>query len=199
MTNEKDLLEKLEAVLKINDMLVSENEKQKQLIESMRGRGPRNVAVGCNAVYGVTLQAPNGEIELDLQYGDITNITDEDIKTLLKRNSTRKLFSSGIVYFVDESEYDNFGIRRRVSINDEQIIEVFKANDKDALKSYFDEATSRKYDLNVMNTLFYKIVLMNMTGKLGNIPYDMRTTVEDYFNMKLDVAEMLYRRLKGVM
>ena len=29
MTNEKDLLAKLEAVLKINDMLVSENEKQK--------------------------------------------------------------------------------------------------------------------------------------------------------------------------
>ena len=54
MTNEKDLLAKLEAVLKINDMLVSENEKQKQMIESIRSNGHRNVAVGCNAVYGIT-------------------------------------------------------------------------------------------------------------------------------------------------
>ena len=53
--------------------------------------------------------------------------------------------------------------------------------------------------LNVMNTLFYKIVLMNISGKLGNIPYDLRTTVEDYFNMKLDMAETLYRRVKSVM
>ena len=199
MTNEKDLLAKLEAVLKINDMLVSENEKQKQMIESMRSNGHRNVAVGCNAVYGITLQAPNGEIEIDLQYGDVTSIADDDIKTLLKRNSTRKLFISGIVYFVDESEYANFGIRHKISINDEKIVEVFNANDKDALKNYLDEATGRKYDLNVMNTLFYKIVLMNMSGKLGNIPYDLRTTVEDYFNMKLDMAETLYRRVKSVM
>ncbi len=199
MTNEKDLLAKLEAVLKINDMLVSENEKQKQMIESMRSNGHRNVAVGCNAVYGITLQAPNGEIEIDLQYGDVTSIADDDIKTLLKRNSTRKLFISGIVYFIDESEYANFGIRRKISINDEKIVEVFNANDKDALKNYLDEATGRKYDLNVMNTLFYKIVLMNMSGKLGNIPYDLRTTVEDYFNMKLDMAETLYRRVKSVM
>ena len=199
MTNEKDLLAKLEAVLKINDMLVSENEKQKQMIESMRSNGHRNVAVGCNAVYGITLQAPNGEIEIDLQYGDVTSIADDDIKTLLKRNSTRKLFIRGIVYFVDESEYSNFGIRRKISINDEKIVEVFNANDKDALKNYLDEATGRKYDLNVMNTLFYKIVLMNISGKLGNIPYDLRTTVEDYFNMKLDMAETLYRRVKSVM
>ena len=199
MTNEKDLLAKLEAVLKINDMLVSENEKQKQMIESMRSNSPRNVAVGCNAVYGITLQAPNGEIEIDLQYGDITNIADDDIKTLLKRNSTRKLFISGIVYFVDESEYSNFGIRRKVSINDEKIIDVFSKNDKEVLKDYLDEATGRKYDLNVMNTLFYKIVLMNMSGKLGNIQYDLRTTVEDYFNMRLDMAEMLYRRVKSIM
>lgn len=199
MTNEKDLLAKLEAALKINDMLVSENEKQKQMIESMRSNSPRNVAVGCNAVYGITLQAPNGEIEIDLQYGDITNIADDDIKTLLKRNSTRKLFISGIVYFVDESEYSNFGIRRKVSINDEKIIDVFSKNDKEVLKDYLDEATGRKYDLNVMNTLFYKIVLMNMSGKLGNIQYDLRTTVEDYFNMRLDMAEMLYRRVKSIM
>ena len=67
------------------------------------------------------------------------------------------------------------------------------------MKNYLDEATGRKYDLNVMNTLFYKIVLMNISGKLGNIPYDLRTTVEDYFNMKLDMAETLYRRVKSVM
>lgn len=197
MTN-KELMEKLEAVLAINEQLASENRSQKMMLEALKNGDTRNIAVGCNAVYGVTLRAPNGEIEIDVGYGEIINITNEDVKTLLKRNSTRRLFISGIVYFVDESEYENFGIRRRANLNDDYIINIFK-NSTDEIRNYFEEATSRKYDNNVMNTLFYKIVVMNMNGKFGNLPYEVRTLIEEYFGMKMDVAEKLYARSKSIM
>lgn len=197
MTN-KELMEKLEAVLAINEQLASENRSQKMMLEALKNGDTRNIAIGCNAVYGVTLRAPNGEIEIDVNYGEITNVTSDDVKTLLKRNSTRKLFISGIVYFVDETEYDNFGVKRRANLNDDYIISMMQKN-KTSIQSYFEEATSRKYDSNVMNVLFYKIVVMNMDGKFGNLPYETRTQIEDFFGMKMDMAERLYRRSKSIM
>lgn len=197
MTN-KELMEKLEAVLAINEKLMAENRSQKAMLDNLKAGDSRNIAIGCNAVYGVTLRAPNGEIEIDVNYGEITNITSDDVKTLLKRNSTRKLFISGIVYFVDETEYDNFGVKRRASLNDDYIISTFKKGN-DAIREYFEEATSRKYDSNVMNILFYKIIVMNLEGKFGNLPYEIRTLIEDYFGMKIDMAERLYKRSKSIM
>lgn len=197
MTN-KELMEKLEAVLAINEKLMAENRSQKAMLDNLKAGDSRNIAIGCNAVYGVTLRAPNGEIEIDVNYGEITNITSDDVKTLLKRNSTRKLFISGIVYFVDETEYDNFGVKRRASLNDDYIISTFQ-NGNDAIREYFEEATSRKYDSNVMNILFYKIIVMNLDGKFGNLPYEIRTLIEDYFGMKIDMAERLYKRSKSIM
>lgn len=197
MTN-KELMEKLEAVLAINEKLMAENRSQKAMLDNLKAGDSRNIAIGCNAVYGVTLRAPNGEIEIDVNYGEITNITSDDVKTLLKRNSTRKLFISGIVYFVDETEYDNFGVKRRASLNDDHIISTFQKGN-DAIREYFEEATSRKYDSNVMNILFYKIIVMNLDGKFGNLPYEIRTLIEDYFGMKIDMAERLYKRSKSIM
>lgn len=197
MTN-KELMEKLEAVLAINEKLMAENRSQKAMLDNLKAGDSRNIAIGCNAVYGVTLRAPNGEIEIDVNYGEVTNITSDDVKTLLKRNSTRKLFISGIVYFVDETEYDNFGVKRRASLNDDHIISTFQKGN-DAIREYFEEATSRKYDSNVMNILFYKIIVMNLDGKFGNLPYEIRTLIEDYFGMKIDMAERLYKRSKSIM
>lgn len=197
MTN-KELMEKLEAVLAINEKLMAENRSQKAMLDNLKAGDSRNIAIGCNAVYGVTLRAPNGEIEIDVNYGEITNITSDDVKTLLKRNSTRKLFISGIVYFVDETEYDNFGVKRRASLNDDYIISTFQKGN-DAIREYFEEATSRKYDSNVMNILFYKIIVMNLDGKFGNLPYEIRTLIEDYFGMRIDMAERLYKRSKSIM
>ena len=197
MTN-KELMEKLEAVLAINEKLMAENRSQKAMLDNLKAGDSRNIAIGCNAVYGVTLRAPNGEIEIDVNYGEITNITSDDVKTLLKRNSTRKLFISGIVYFVDETEYDNFGVKRRASLNDGYIISTFQKGN-DAIREYFEEATSRKYGSNVMNILFYKIIVMNLDGKFGNLPYEIRTLIEDYFGMKIDMAERLYKRSKSIM
>lgn len=199
MLDEKALLEKLDSVLKMNDRLVAENEQQKIIIQALKGSEPRNVEVGCNAIAGITLLSPNNEIEVDIKYGETISLAEDDIRSLLKRNSTRKLFVSGIVYFVNEDDYNKFSIKRRQSINSDVIIKVFKTKNVNSLLRFYDNATSRKYDVDVMNILFYKIIDMNINHELGDFPYELRSATEEYFGMKMDMADKLYQRVKNIL
>lgn len=199
MLDEKALLEKLDSVLKMNEALVAENSQQKALIQSLSNPSSRNVEVGCNAIAGITLLSPNNEIEVDIKYGDTIALAEEDIRALLKRNSTRKLFVSGVVFFVDEDQYSKFSIKRRENINSDSIVKVFKTKDAGKLVKFYDRATSKKYDVDVMNILFYKIIDMNINHELGDFPYELRSATEEYFGMKMDMAEKLYRRVKNIL
>lgn len=192
MYNEKELLDKLDAVLKINEKLVEENNLLKSKSSS------RDVEIGCNAVTGVTLVSPNNEIEIDVKYGEFVSLSEDDIRSLLKRNSTRKLFVNGIVYFTNEEEYKNFSLNRRVNFNDDNLIKIIDTYSEDALKDFLDLATSKKQNYDVLNILFYKIIRMNLDKKFNNLTYEKRKVVEEYFMMKMDMAERLYLRVRSL-
>lgn len=192
MYNEKELLDKLDAVLKINEKLVEENNLLKSKSSS------RDVEIGCNAVTGVTLVSPNNEIEIDVKYGEFVSLSEDDIRSLLKRNSTRKLFVNGIVYFTNEEEYKNFSLSRRVNFNDDNLIKIIDTYSEDALKDFLDLATSKKQNYDVLNILFYKIIRMNLDKKFNNLTYEKRKVIEEYFMMKMDMAERLYLRVRSL-
>lgn len=192
MYNEKELLDKLDAVLKINEKLVEENNLLKSKSSS------RDVEIGCNAVTGVTLVSPNNEIEIDVKYGEFVSLSEDDIRSLLKRNSTRKLFVNGIVYFTNEEEYKNFSLNRRVNFNDDNLIKIIDTYSEDTLKDFLDLATSKKQNYDVLNILFYKIIRMNLDKKFNNLTYEKRKVIEEYFMMKMDMAERLYLRVRSL-
>ena len=192
MYNEKELLDKLDAVLKINEKLVEENNLLKSKSSS------RDVEIGCNAVTGVTLVSQNNEIEIDVKYGEFVSLSEDDIRSLLKRNSTRKLFVNGIVYFTNEEEYKNFSLSRRVNFNDDNLIKIIDTYSEDALKDFLDLATSKKQNYDVLNILFYKIIRMNLDKKFNNLTYEKRKVIEEYFMMKMDMAERLYLRVRSL-
>lgn len=192
MYNEKELLDKLDAVLKINEKLVEENNLLKSKSSS------RDVEIGCNAVTGVTLVSPNNEIEIDVKYGEFVSLSEDDIRSLLKRNSTRKLFVNGIVYFTNEEEYKNFSLNRRVNFNDDNLTKIIDTYSEDALKDFLDLATSKKQNYDVLNILFYKIIRMNLDKKFNNLTYEKRKVIEEYFMMKMDMAERLYLRVRSL-
>ena len=167
-----DILAKLDAVIKMNETLLAENKSLRQKI-SLNKDGRRNVEIGCNACMGVTLTSAAGDIEIDVKFGDIVTISSEDMNVLLKSNVNRQLLVNNIVYFVDQAEYENFGIRSRVDMSDAMLIDV-------------------------VNALFYKIVIMNMNGAFGNMKYENRKVIENYFNMEIDMATRLYKAMVSV-
>lgn len=195
-----EILQKLNEVLAMNEALMKENRSQREEIESLKKfSNNKNVEVGCNAVMGVTLASTSGDIQIDVKYGEKITMPSEDIKILLKNNKNRKLFSECIVYFTDESNYNVFGIRKRIDISNEKIIEIINSNDEKNIYNYLDSCTSRKFELSTTNTLFYKIVIMNINKEFGIMPYEARKVIEDYFNMKIDDATKLYNSIKSLM
>lgn len=195
--NEKDILEKLEALLAINESLVLENKEKQKKIDSMTASNVGGyVDVSCNLIMGAQLTSPSGDIDIEVKYGEVITLSDEDIRILLKNSTNRDMFTNCLVFFVDESNYNKFGIRRRVNICDDVIVETIKNGTEESVCKYFDECTSKKFEPTVMNTLFYKIVILNLDGKFGNLPYGIRKAIEKYFNMELEMATKLYTDFK---
>lgn len=192
-----DILAKLDAVIKMNETLLAENKSLRQKI-SLNKDGRRNVEIGCNACMGVTLTSAAGDIEIDVKFGDIVTISSEDMNVLLKSNVNRQLLVNNIVYFVDQAEYENFGIRSRVDMSDATLIDVVCNGDEKRIIKYLDESTSKKFQSDVVNALFYKIVIMNMNGAFGNMKYENRKVIENYFNMEIDMATRLYKAMVSV-
>lgn len=192
-----DLLAKLDAVIKMNEALLAENESLRQKVSTNKD-GRRNVEVGCNACMGVTLTSASGDIEIDVKFGDVISISSEDMNILLKSNTNRQLLINNIIYFVDPAEYDNFGIRARVDMSDKKLVDIICNGDEAKIKAYLDESTSKKFQADVVNTLFYKIVILNMNGAFGNMKYENRKVIENYFNMEIDMATRLYKSMISV-
>lgn len=195
-----EIIKKLNEVIEMNNALMEENKRQKEEINVLKGMNSisENIEVGCNAVMGVTLASQTGDIQIDVKYGETIFISSEDIKTLLKNNKNRKLFSECIVYFVDDEKYSYFGIKKRIDLSNKKIIEVINSNNEEEIISYFDNCTSRKFEMSVMNTLFYKIVIMNYEKEFGIMPYEARSITENYFGMKIDDATKLYNSVKNL-
>ena len=192
-----DIIAKLDAVIKMNETLLAENKSLRQKI-SLNKDGRRNVEIGCNACMGVTLTSAAGDIEIDVKFGDIVTISSEDMNVLLKSNVNRQLLVNNIVYFVDQAEYENFGIRSRVDMSDTTLIDVVCNGDEKRIIKYLDESTSKKFQSDVVNALFYKIVIMNMNGAFGNMKYENSKVIEIYFNMEIDMATRLYKAMVSV-
>lgn len=193
----EDILAKLDAVIKMNEALLAENESLRQKV-SFNKDGRRNVEIGCNACMGVTLTSAAGDIEIDVKFGDIVTISSEDMNILLKSNVNRQLLVNNIIYFVDGAEYDNFGIRARVDMSDKKLIDIVCNGSEKQIIKYLDESTSKKFQSDVLNALFYKIVIMNMNGMFGNMKYENRKVIENYFNMEIDMATRLYKSMISV-
>lgn len=193
----EELMKKLDIVISKNEMLENENKNQRVEIDLLRGNNNSfNVEIGCNALMGVTLSSASGDIDVEVKFNDIVSFSSEDIRSLLKSGEVRNMFSSCLVYFIDEQNYNKFGIKKRVDICTDTIINVIKSRDAKIIKNYFDESTNKKFDMSVLHSLFYKIVILNLENKFGDIPFETRKLIEEYFGMQMEMAGKLYVDLK---
>lgn len=192
-----EILEKLNEVIKMNSDLLKKNEEQEKEITHLKNSNiDQQVEIGCNLLMGTTLESTSGDISIDIKFREIVTLSDGDIRVLLKNSKIRNLFTNCLIFFVDDSFYKYFGIKKRIDLSDEKIISVINTNNVDVITEYFNDCTSNKFEYSVMHTLFYKIVDMNMSNKFGNMSYETRRIVEKYFNMEISMASRLYGDIK---
>jgi len=194
--DEKSILEKLDAVLNANKELVSINEEQSKKIRRLEKKSDSfSVEIGCNLIMGANLSSPNGDLDMQIKFREILTISSKDVEQILKKSENRKMFSTCLLYFIDNEMYNYFSIVKKFDLSDDTIFNILFTKDINKIKDFFDSVTSNKFDANVYHTLFYKIVVMSGEGRLDGMSYDIREFVEKYFTMELKMAYTLYKSL----
>ena len=90
----------------LEKMLMNANFANKTIDNS----NDEDVVLGCNMIYGVSLSSPNGDSKLSLTYRNENSTTAGEFKQILRSKSTKELLKNGIVYFVNEEDYEKFKI-----------------------------------------------------------------------------------------
>lgn len=198
--DEKTILEKLDAVLKLNENLMDEIKKKDKEIKSLKSDGKKfNVLVGSNSVMGVSLVSPSGDIEADIPFNDTVMLSSSDVESLLKSSTVRSQFMKGLLYFEDESNYEVFSVKRKYNLQREHIKEILNTNNVEKIRAFFNSVKADGTDPSIRHAVFYQIVALDYDGELKDVSFDVRDFVESYFNMNLRNAAHLYSAMKGIM
>ena len=169
--DEKTILEKLDAVLKLNENLMDEIKKKDKEIKSLKSDGKKfNVLVGSNSVMGVSLVSPSGDIEADIPFNDTVMLSSSDVESLLKSSTVRSQFMKGLLYFEEESNYEVFSVKRKYNLRRENIKNILNTNSVEKIHAFFDNVKADGTDVKTMDEL-------NAIKNSHNIGDEMKITV----------------------
>lgn len=187
----ESLLERIEFLEKENRSL-----KGKKAVANTASSFPVNI--GCNLIQGVSLSSPNGDVDAKFAYGDVVMLSSDDVAQVLKSGDNRNLFVNGLMYFEDESNYEQFSIKRKHNINRDVIRDLVMSNDINKIEEFFNTSTRKKLDATMTHTIFYTIVSLNVDGGLDGMRFETREFIEKYFSMELKMAGRLYSDLRNI-
>ena len=158
------------------------------------------VSVGCRFINGVTVFSPKREIEVFVPYGleNSVNFNDNEMQLLMKSQFVREFLRKNVLYFENDSDYETYGIYNRFDMSDDAVSALVRT-DVNTMKSEFDKFTNQKRDDAVVHCLFYKIVELYAAGKLAGMSFENRKFIEEYFNYKIENAQVLMSMVKKVM
>lgn len=187
----------LEALLARIESLEEENKKLKSEKSQVQGGEdspyPVNVDIGCNLIQGTNLSSPNGDVDSKITYNETIRLPASDVVQVLKSGENRNMFINGFLYFLDDSCYERFGIKRKHNINREVIKGIVLKNNVKKLEEFFNDKTRKKMDGTMVHTIFYTIVDLNVSGELDGMLYETREFIQNYFSMDIQTASKLYK------
>lgn len=150
------------------------------------------VRVGCRTFSGATLCTKDESIQYLFEAGDVKDILAEDMKLIFRDSGLRNnkaLFEKGLFYFLDEEDYNTYGIRPRVDLSVENIKRIVTQHDVDKMIREVKEMTKDKADLSIVHSLKFTIAQMWIDKEnqpLKNWSYENRVALENYFGNKFD-------------
>lgn len=143
------------------------------------------VAIGCRALNGACLANKSGDIEYNIRYKDVEYIPYNELKECFKSNvnNYKDLFAKGIFYFEDETMYDEFGVKNRIDLSEENLIKILLANQVPFLDKLYIRGQK---DVVLYMTVLYLVAELYSEGKLNEWSWDGRNTFEAHYKIRLD-------------
>ena len=144
-----------------------------------------DVAVGCRALNGACLANKNGDIEYNIKYKEIDYIPYNELKECFKSNvnNYKDLFAKGIFYFEDEAMYDEFMIKNRIDLSEENLVKILLSNQVPFLDKLYIRGQK---DVVLYMTVLYLVAELYSEGKLNEWSWDGRNTFETHYKIRLD-------------
>ena len=153
------------------------------------------VLVGCRFVNGAAMAPNDSRLKCEFACDEEKYVPVEDLKIYLKEagRNLRTLFEIDGFYFVDQSNYDKFKIKKRIDLSHDKIKEILFAPTQHDMINRVNELTNNKKNFNVLHLFEYEIckMLIDPTTPLMGWDYANRTLLEDYIGIKFD--ELLAR------
>lgn len=195
-----DLKDQMSKVLELLAIRNTKEEKKEQ----------GTVKIGCRSLAGSCLRNKDESIIYEFRVGEERDVDVEDLKQIFKDGApilkNRALFEKGIFYFVDEKEYQKWGIKKRVDLSWDTIRKLVTMPDANEMIRKIKDITRDKTDLAITHCLKFTVAQMivdRTTEPLRGWRYENRIALENYLGNKFDdlIANIglynLVRRMNG--
>ena len=192
---EKDELKKenLELRKSLSDMqnqintlmqIISNGQRQPKIEEDNE-----EVEVGCREFSGVSWARADGAT-MSFRCGEKVYLTVSELKEYFKdtlRNN-KGLFSNGILYFYDESNYERFKITPKVNLSEENVIDIISDEDTQSMLRKVKELTTDLRNVPVAHTFIYMIadLFIRKPKNMSGFSYANREALEKYIGNKFE-------------
>lgn len=148
------------------------------------------VDVGCRCFAGLGMTNADGTQNIFFRCGERKSLTVGDLKSYLKENirNNKALFSNGLLFFYDESNYDKFRIKKVVDLDEDKVLDIITmADPNDMIRKVAEMTNNLKRD-SVVYTLKYIIadMLIRKVDRLKEFTYANHDALEKYFGVKFD-------------
>ena len=143
------------------------------------------VVVGCRALNGACLANKSGDIEYNIKYREVESIPYNELKECFKSNvnNYKDLFAKGIFYFEDEAMYDEFGVKNRIDLSEENLTKILLSNQVPFLDKLYVRGQK---DVVLYMTVLYLVAELYSEGKLNNWSWEGRNIFESHYKIRLD-------------
>jgi len=187
------------------EKLLAIAEKQEKELEKLRANVASpvfldEVTIGCLDINGITMKDRQGLLRVPVKYREEVTISQRELKDIIASNTTkwRKIFESGMLYFIDEKFYALFKMKPKFSMSEASIKKLLNAKKPADLEKEILAITNSNRDSYVVHALWYRIIDLIDKGVVGEFPYENRNLLEKYFAFPIDQAIRALREYERV-
>lgn len=150
-----------------------------------------DVLIGCRTFSPTPLATGDGRICIIFNGSEQKYVSVDELKELFRNTpvkDNRKLFETGIFYFVDDKNYERFKIRKKVNLSHDEVKKIILINNTNDMIREVNRISNNLIDTNVLHIFKYTIVEMLTSNKneLKDWSYDSRHELEKYLKIKFD-------------
>ena len=144
----------------------------------------RDVYITSHAIGKLHVSVDKDSTVLFSDYDDSEPLSYRDVKSILKSHKNKKLFTSGILTFDEDEDYEEFKIKSVKRIDDEYLVNLFKMSYEKIIEE-LKQSTQNKTIGCVVHTIIFRSAKLWKLGMLPNLTKDAMDAFKDFFGTSL--------------